>query len=275
MNCAWSLLLNCRSAFCFLTVTLLVSSCLASEAQEADRRTVDVTARAFLSNVWSKEQQESGVVVKLDGRWLVSGPSVRLSQLGKKDCFGTDDRDFSTDLTKISRVAVNVRILVEGDQLTIVPVGDLPMKEIGKTNLVDCRTGSVLDTKSADLTDIVVSEVKKERYFRSFSITASSGNPFYKFKAGGVEISPQPKIDFKLNFLYNTISKELIIQGERGDFPSFEAYFKVDEQSVCVIDQWHPARTSSPLALIDAGLGLNMKSFSKNISLSRKSKPPC
>jgi hypothetical protein len=112
---------------------------------------------------------------------------------------------------------------------------------------------------------VSIGEVKNADFFRTLNIRASSPNPFYTMVGIGVA----PDIDFELVLRYDIIFRTLTVTGSVGDFPSFEAYYAVDNGSPLAVVTLDPEGKSTATSLFDFGVGLNMRRFEKTLQVVR------
>jgi hypothetical protein len=65
-----------------------------------------------------------------------------------------------------------------------------------------------------------------------------------------------PKIDLETVFEYNIATTSLKIKGVAGIFPAFEGYAQINGGSPVKLFQLTPEAGSSPVSLLDLGLGI-------------------
>lgn len=207
-----------------------------------------------------------------NGNWVIAAPSIPGSEiigLGKLEgtCFVTDNRGFDKSPTASARVTIELIFVVNRKtrQVSIERAEGRDKIRIGSSHNVDCKTGKELQPpRTADISN----DVKTQDAVKIIGITASVPNPYYEIGGSMARFAPPLKsIKFDVIFEYDLFGGKVELKGDAGSFPSFEAYYKLNDGGVTSIIEWVPYKDSTAAALADLGLGINMRNFSTKISL--------
>lgn len=251
-------------ALILATSIVLTNFTLLSSAQ-AEQWNVHFWMKAFIPNEHPRVLDY--ITRTTSGVWVIPAPKIpQLINIGSLSgsCFATDNRLFSIDPNASARVTTEFMILINGRDLKIENYPGRNKIRIGETHNVDCKTGKELrppETESAET--VSIGEVKSSGFNRLFFIKVTSSNPFYKIFG----ISLSPSIDYSLNFTYNSLHKKIEIKGATGFFPSFEAYYSINNGSVVTILKSEPHGDSTATSLFDLNLGINTVNFEGVIQL--------
>lgn len=177
-------------------------------------------------------------------------------------CFTTDQRGFSTDPAKTARATAAVTLVAQGRDLVLQDSA----RDIGVTHNVDCRTGIELQPpKQADKATVTIGTVATSGFNKTLDLKISSPNPFYTI-AG---VAYAPRIDMTAQLTYDGLFRKLKVAGDAGYFPAFEVLYSLDGGPVTSLQDLQIYQDSTALSLFDFGVGLNMRSYSATLDLSR------
>ena len=234
---------------------------------------VDVWMRAFIPNA---HPVLPNYIKKTDaGTWVLPAPdvpnlisAVAIDKLGinpySGTCFETDNRGFNDAIDQSARVAVRFTIVIDGTHnLHLEKLENRDFVLIGASKNVDCATGVNRSSPRTATGGVTVGDVKASDNLRVFNVRASVANPFYAL-AG---LSYAPKIDYEVVFQYDVLAKKITVHDVLGNFPSFEAYYRINGVTK-VGAQLPPKDDSTAASLFDGGTGINMRNFDYVIDLS-------
>ncbi|MGY4237269.1 hypothetical protein ACVIIW_006216 [Bradyrhizobium sp. USDA 4449] len=214
------------------------------------------------------------------GKWVVKAPLAGVPVLNlvlPVGCFSIDDRDFSIDPLSSARVTFEADLVVTDRDMKVDTYDGRRRARIGESHNVDCKTGADLQApRSAPDSDVSISDVKSSQrgLMQVFNVRASTPNPYYDWVKDyipsvpvvGTRVTGAPRIDFEVAFAFNVVAQKILISGSTGDFPSFEAYYSIDNGPVVkVLNRSQSA--VGPIALADFGTGINTQNFKAEISL--------
>ena len=190
------------------------------------------------------------------GTWVLRAPALGGELEGT--CFETDNRGYSDSPIASARVTVEFVMVVDGGDVGIEPAEGRDFRRVGETRNVDCITGEMLkQPKRADLRSVAVGPVKRSRGLSVVNARASTSDPFYL---------ASPRLDFEavLQFLLDERKLNVIITA--GTFPSFEAYYRLNNGPAVPVVLW-PA-TGTVYSLFDLGTGINSRRHDSQVALA-------
>lgn len=184
-------------------------------------------------------------------------------------CFMTDNRLFSDDPMASARVTVELIAVIEGRNMRIEKAENRPMRRIGETHNVDCITGEEKQSpKRASINSITIGDIQENGSVKSIVIRAASPNPFFTLlNVNGVEVGVAPDIDFTVKLAYRHSNRRMYIKIDYGTFPSFEAYYKLNNQPVERIIKLPPAEGATASDLFDFGGLRNTRHYDSSVKL--------
>lgn len=187
----------------------------------------------------------------------------------KQTCFETDNRAFSSDPSASARATAEIVLLIRGRNVTVAAPPGRSKNRIGPTGHVDCKTGiNITEPKTASQDTVSVGEISIDRFRSTVNIRAASPNPFYLLaQFGSMAISLAPDIDFTAAITFDALKRAIEVKGMAGYFPSFEAYYQVNDGPVEKIINWDPYGDSTAFSLFDLNLGINTRNFEHEIKL--------
>jgi len=222
--------------------------------------------KAFIAN---RTGNASTDFTKTDaGRWVLRAPLAGAPVIGHvlpSGCFSIDDRGFSNDPLASARVTFEANLTVTGRDIKVDAFNGRKTVRIGDSHNLDCKTGADLQpSKVASESSVSIGDVKSSQRGRLlvFNVRASTPNPYYDL--GWISA---PKIDFELVFTFDVIKQKISILGTTGVFPSFEAYYTINNGPVEKVLNRSPAPDASPMSLADFGTGINTQNFTAGIPL--------
>lgn len=235
----------------------------ASPAAAAKETRVHFWIDAFIADAWPG----SGSVVREAGNTsMIQGPYLNSKATA---CFSTDSRGFDPSPNSSARLRTQLTVVIDkfgsGIRVKLPPGG---ANSVGPTKRLNCTTGNVVETRTADVSGMTIGPIRRDGWKQSVKITASVGNPFYEVASVGFA----PRIDYEVTITFDQFHQRLNFVGETGTFPSFQAYVQIDEKLVQVLMQRHPEKGVTAKSLLDLGTGLRTVPFSATI-LPRAQEP--
>ncbi|HMY40543.1 MAG TPA: DUF3238 domain-containing protein [Marinagarivorans sp.] len=222
--------------------------------------------KSFIPNEHPKINNYFKVTSK--GTSVLPAPSVQLpiADISKltDTCFATDNRGFDKSPLASARVTTEMTLVIDERKVSVEKFNGRDMVRIGQTENVDCKSGEQLSPPRATSPDTVsISGVKQQNFIYVVNIKASASNPFYKLL--GVQMAPD--IDYEVVIQYSVLTKSINVDIVTGYFPSFEAYYTLDDGPVTTIINWPPYENSTAASLFNLGLGINTRSVKYKIKL--------
>lgn len=193
----------------------------------------------------------------------VDGKTYIVDPLSSDTCYGTDNRSWSTDKSASARVKVRLVLQVDGRNLSIRQHNI----EVGETHRYRCA--DVVETQNSPRRSgrecVSVSSVRETgRFLRTIGVSGRAPNPFFQIAGkpcSTLAVNVAARIDFDLVIRYNILTRSIEISGSTGTFPNFEGYYQVNGSLPQLFMKHAISPGSSPLDLIDAGLGVNTSNF--------------
>lgn len=108
------------------------------------------------------------------------------------------------------------------------------------THKVDCDDGDLIKTDTADADDMKFTLVRADTTSVVLKLKAAASNPLQLYA---------PKIDLEGTLTVNRVERYVQFEGKVDDFPSFEAYVKVDGKAPRTIGTLGPKPGSDPTSL--------------------------
>ena len=231
---------------------------------------VDIWFRYFIGDKHPSlpnyiKRTENGLTVIEAPPVLLPAPIVfdEINRL-RGTCFTTDQRSFSPSEVASARVTVNLRLKFVGRELLVQDIPNKLKVVIGQTRNVDCKTGQdLVPPRKAEASDVKITDVRKLEFLRNFSFRVSASDPFYTVLGRSVA----PTITSEILFQYEVAPQILKLTGTYGDFPWFEAYYRIDDGSIKKIIQAGPKDGSGAFSLLNMGLGINLRNFTHEIEI--------
>ena len=186
-------------------------------------------------------------------------------------CFSTDNRLASGDSasgnpTASARVTVELVAVIEGRNMRIEKAEGRPMRRIGPTHNVDCKTGKDKQPPRQESIDtITISNIRASGPTKTVSIKVASPNPF--FKIAGTNIQNAPDIDFTVDLTYRHSNRRMYVKIDCGDFPAFEAYYKLNKNPAKMIISYPPAEGATAVNLFDFDGVINTRHVERSFPL--------
>lgn len=174
------------------------------------------------------------------GLRLLPGPSTWVN-----DCFRTDDRDFSTDITASHRMHSEIRI----------DLANLTFSEwqhCGETVEHDCEDGDVECRATASTDRMHWSNLRREG--PDVDATVSSDRPVVRVDIAAAANNPcwagSADIDYVGTVTVDPYARTVTFQGLVNGFPAYEAYVAVNDGAGQTLFQHGP--TGDPTDLVGA-----------------------
>jgi hypothetical protein len=189
----------------------------------------------------------------------IFGPNLPV--LGKQ-CFGTDDRQFSNDPNASARVTSDFTVVVSPTP----KIETDPAKRFrsGPTRKIDCTSGAVLATKSSNVSRCVLGAPAYGSGKLQVNVTCKAADPL-------VPVIPEkftPDLHFGGVFTYDSATKSIAFRGDVGAFPSYEAYASVNGSALKKVFNVAPEKGAGGQSLIDLWQHINTKKIDvKDITL--------
>lgn len=153
-------------------------------------------------------------------------------------CFGTDNRSFSNDLSASARFGGLVTFDTSAQTVTFAEI-------TGTTNEYDCSTGSVVCT-----------EVAGQGGFSGTSGQSGNAVTFaYRGEASNPCLTLAPDIEFSGMVTLDTSAKTVNLQGKVDVFPSFEAFVILEDGTSKTLYNMDPANGATPEDLVTSPSG--------------------
>lgn len=180
----------------------------------------------------------------------IFGPNLPI--LGKQ-CFGTDDRSFSSDAGASARITADFVVLASASPK--IETEASKRFRSGATRKLDCATGQVLATKSASVSSCQLGAPAYADGKTQVVIGCKASDPL-------VPIIPEkftPDLHFSGSFTYNSADKTIAFQGDIGAFPSYEAYASLNGGPFRTVFAKSPEKGAGGQSLIDLWQHINTK----------------
>lgn len=204
--------------------------------------------KAFIPN---EHPNVKDYIQKTDkGTWVIPVPL-------SSSCFATDNRTFNSSPLASARLTTEFIFIIDGRDVSIEKADGRSFIRIGETKKVNCKTDEVLASETASTETVTIGKIKRQKFLSVLNVQAASANPFLGF----------PDIDFEFVFQYDALRKKIDITGVTGYFPSFEMYYKLNDNPVEKIINWPPYKDSTALSLVDLATGVNTRSFKHTIKI--------
>lgn len=234
---------------------------------EARETIVDVWFNAFIPNGHPKLPDYIRKTRK--NTFVISAPDF-IGAL-KDSCFETDNREFSDAPLASARIAVSMRLRLNGREMIVEPIPGQPQRRVGVTHNVDCITGEERNpSKSAPSDRLLIGDVKESQFSKVLYIDAAGANPFYpSIRIPGTNryLGASPDIDFKVVLTYRYIEREIEMKGSIGYFPSFEGYYRINSGPAQAFYRMPPHENATALDLVDFSLGINTRNVTAKVAL--------
>ena len=212
-----------------ITTTILIGFCISSASYA---ETIQVVVRTFIPK---EHPSKPGYMIPIPGGTMKTMlPDAPLTA----QCFGTDNRSFSNDVSESARFGS----LVTFDTST----GNVTFSEItGTTNEYNCSTGSLVCSKTAGQ--------------GGFSGTRGQSGSKITFTYSGEASNPcltlAPDIEFSGTITVDTSTKTIGIQGKVDVFPSFEAFVILENGTQKTLYNMDPKNGATPEDLVTSPSG--------------------
>lgn len=202
------------------------------------------------------------------GTWVLRAPEIPFpgTNIGNLSgtCFSTDNRGFSESPLAPARITTELMLVIDSRKVSVEKADGRDIVRIGQTENVDCVSGELLQPPLQARSETVsISDVKRQQFLSVVNVRAASANPFYKL----LGLQAAPDINYEVVFQYDILSKSLTIVGVTDYFPSFEAYYRLDDGPVTKVIAWPPYKDSTAASLFEFGLGVNTRSFEEKIKV--------
>ena len=182
------------------------------EAQESqlpwpELHSIQVWVNAFIPGSYGGNIDGSGAAA---GHRLLPGPTSWFH-----DCFLTDDRDFSSDITASSRMHSEFRMELPSMVLT-------PRHVCGTTVEHDCEDGDVECTDTASTSRMSWDGPMRAGDTIWANVAGAANNPCF---------TGSPDIDYVGAVFVDLATKTITFEGKVNGFPAYEAYVVVNDGS--------------------------------------------
>ena len=222
-----------------------VLSCIVySRPIQAKIESYDVWAKAFIPNTHPTNPGYIRPVPGANNKFMIPGPGIPgtvqpLPLVG--NCYNTNNRGFSKDVTAEAKLTVRVRFSIDGQVLSAVSTDKIPS---AITEQYDCPTGAVTCSKAPDLGGIIVDQPTIVAGIVSIRLRGSGTNPCLPVPA-----ALTPAIKFDVMVQIDPSTGFVKSDGTVARFPSYEAYVRLNDEPPVVIFQEPPSPGSTAWSL--------------------------
>jgi hypothetical protein len=195
-----------------------------SEQPWADAQTIKVWLKAFIPG---------DVPGTIDGVGASSGNRLLEGPVGWfNDCFWTDTRSFSSDISASCRmhseVVINIRdISIESE-----------VHYCGETHEADCEDGDIECSATSDTGGMSFTNLREESGYIAIDLAAAAANPCF---------NGAPDIDYVGTYWIDVHNKSVSFDGMVNGFPAYESYATVNHGAGSTIFQFGPSGSPGDL----------------------------
>jgi hypothetical protein len=164
------------------------------------------------------------------GKTMIPGPTPL------NDCFLTDQRSFSDNISAAARMHSEVEFVLDRDEPTI-----LQSHRCYETTEVDCEDGSVECTGTGDSSRMQFFNMRiVTPTIISVQLRAAANNPCFR---------GSPDIDYEGTIILDVSTSQVTFEGKIDAFPAFEMYATRDGSAPRMIFQMMPPAGNTPADL--------------------------
>lgn len=188
-----------------------------------DATSVKVWVKAFIPGSYHGNIDGTGAA---SGRRLLPGPSSWFN-----DCFHTDDRDFSNDITAPSRLHSEFELDLRSGHLSEVHF-------CGETVEYDCEDGDE-ECRDTATGQMAWTNLRQHNGDILVDLSGAAGNPCF---------SGAPEIDYEGTVVIDVSAHTITFNGLVNGFPAYEGYATINGGAGEVLFQYGPRGGPSDLA---------------------------
>jgi hypothetical protein len=189
-----------------------------------DALSVKVWVKAFIPGSYHGNVDGVGPA---SGHRLLPGPSSWFN-----DCFHTDDRDFSNDITALSRLHSEFELDLRSGHLTEVHY-------CGETVEYDCEDGEEECRDTAPAGQMLWSNLRQHNGDILVDLSGAAGNPCF---------TGAPEIDYEGTVTIDVRAHTVTFDGLVNGFPAYEGYATINGGAGETLFQYGPRGGPSDLA---------------------------
>lgn len=202
---------------------------------------------------------EPGLFVIPEPTFILPTIPPKCISTGGADCFLTDNRLFSDDVSASSRAGTEFVLVISGNNVTVEKADGRDIQRTGPTHKVICQTAAdIVPPKSASTSSMHIGTPASAGGIVQIVVDGRANNPL---------VTPSPDIKYSGTFTFDTRTNTLRFQGSTGVFPAYEAYAQLNGGPIVPVFQNTPGPSTTVCDLIDLGTGLQLRSVDTTVTL--------